>query len=209
MFKLRIATSEKWTEAVLADFDRFLNDHAAAERKASGMAMSMALQYKDKPDLVSAMIDLAIEELAHFREVVKLMRERGIEMLPDIKDKYVNTLRNEIRSDARNGSTKNTGRGDVARSRNKNAIDRLVVASIIEARGAERFGLIAAALPEEEAKLKTFYQAITDSEDKHRNLFIDLAHQYFNPAEVDQRLHYLLDVEARIIQSLPFNAYLH
>ena len=93
MFKLRIDTSEKWTEAVLADFDRFLNDHAAAERKASGMAMSMALQYKDKPDLVSAMIDLAIEELAHFREVIKLMRERGLEMLPDIKDKYVNALR--------------------------------------------------------------------------------------------------------------------
>ena len=48
----------------MTDFDAFLLDHAACERKASAMAMSMVSHYPDKPDLVMAMADLAIEELA-------------------------------------------------------------------------------------------------------------------------------------------------
>ncbi|MEP1471547.1 MAG: tRNA isopentenyl-2-thiomethyl-A-37 hydroxylase MiaE, partial [Halieaceae bacterium] len=58
---LRYATSAAWTEAVLADFDSFLQDHAAAEKKASGMAMSMVSHYPDRFELVAAMADLAIE----------------------------------------------------------------------------------------------------------------------------------------------------
>ena len=44
MFELKYETPFEWTEAVLADFDGFLIDHAAAEKKASGMAMSMLSQ---------------------------------------------------------------------------------------------------------------------------------------------------------------------
>jgi len=36
MFELRFTTPKSWTEPVLADFDRFLQDHAAAEKKAPG-----------------------------------------------------------------------------------------------------------------------------------------------------------------------------
>ena len=56
-------TTQDWTETVLADFDRFLQDHAAAEKKASGMAISMLSHYPDKVDLVAAMAELAVEEL--------------------------------------------------------------------------------------------------------------------------------------------------
>ena len=38
---LKIASAQEWLEAVLGSFDEFLLDHAANERKASAMAMSM------------------------------------------------------------------------------------------------------------------------------------------------------------------------
>jgi len=59
--QLGIASSDAWLSAVLSDFNAFLNDHAANERKASAMAMSMVTHYPDKPDVLTAMIDLALE----------------------------------------------------------------------------------------------------------------------------------------------------
>ena len=39
---------EGWVTCVLADFDAFLQDHASAEKKASGMALSMVSHYPDQ-----------------------------------------------------------------------------------------------------------------------------------------------------------------
>ena len=196
MFKLRYQTSPDWVKTVLADFDAFLIDHAGAEKKASGMAMSMALHYADKPDIVSAMIDLSIEELEHFREVVKLMASRQLQLQKDEKDTYVNQLRKQVRN----------GRDDYF-------LDRLLLGGVIEARGAERFGLVATALPAggstAENGLKDFYQAITRSEDRHQNLFIKLAENYFSADIVTERLNELLDVEAQLVSSLPLRPALH
>lgn len=190
MYALRFATPSAWVEAVLADFDRFLVDHAAAEKKASGMAMSMLSHYPDKTDIVNAMVALAIEELAHFREVIKLMHQRGLILAADSKDLYVNALRKHMRK----GS-------DVY------LLDRLLIGSIVEARGCERFGLIADALPQGE--LKQFYRAITESEARHEDLFIDLARTYFDQPTIDQRMDELLNAEAAIVADLPIAAVLH
>lgn len=190
MFKLRYDTSAAWTEKVLSEFDTFLLDHAAAEKKASGMAMSMLSHYPDREELVKAMIDLSIEEMTHFREVVKIMTQRGLILGADSKDQYVLDLRKHMRK----GS-------DVY------FLDRLVIGGIIEARGCERFGLIAEALPEGE--LKKFYKAITESEGRHENLFIDLANLYFEKEKVEKRLDELLDEEAKICAALPIAAVLH
>lgn len=190
MFELRYATPAAWTTTVLADFDHFLLDHAAAEKKASGMAMSMVSHYPDRARLVKAMIELAIEELAHFREVVKVMTKRGLTLAPDNKDAYVNQLRKWMRQ----GS-------DVY------LLDRLLIGGIVEARGCERFGLIAEALPEGE--LKSFYALITDSEARHENLFGELALEYFPAEHVFERLDTLLNAEADICAALPLAAVLH
>ncbi len=40
-------THPDWIGSVMADFDAFLLDHASAEKKASGMAMSMISHYPD------------------------------------------------------------------------------------------------------------------------------------------------------------------
>ena len=43
--QLQTPTPEKWLEVVLSDFDSFLVDHADCERKASSMAMSLAVRF--------------------------------------------------------------------------------------------------------------------------------------------------------------------
>ena len=184
------STPPEWVEAVLENFDAFLNDHAAAEKKASGMAMSMALRYRDRERLVTEMIDLAIEEMMHFRECVRLLHERGLALLPDDKDAYVNGMREQIRT-----------------GRDTGFLDRLLTGSIIEARGVERFGMIAKALPAGE--LKDFYNAITGSEERHNDLFFDLAEAYFPEEEVALRFDELVRYEAALLQSLPIRAALH
>ena len=187
---LRLATPTAWTEAVMADFDSFLLDHAAAEKKASGMAISMLSHYPDRVELVAAMADLAVEELTHYREVVKWIHRRGLLTVADKKDHYVLALRDTIRQ-----------------GREEYLLDRLLTASIIEARGAERFALVAQALPG--GALKKFYQSIARSEERHYELFLELAGKYLDPQTIAKRWDELLDIEAAIVTGLPIHAALH
>jgi len=188
--KLRIASSSEWLDAVLADFDSFLLDHAACERKASATALSLVSHYRDRRALVEAMVTLAREELEHFHQVVWILHERGLALGPDTKDLYIQNLRQEIR----------TGR-DVY------LLDRLLLAGIVEARGCERFGMVADAL--EAGPLQLFYREITRSEAQHHGLFYRLARHYFDPAVAGQRLNELLDREAEIVSALPHRPVVH
>ena len=188
--QLGYTTSQAWTDHVLSHFDQFLLDHAACEKKASSMAMSMVSHYPDKPELVQAMIDLSIEELSHYRDVFRIINQRGLQLAADEKDPYIQQFRQHIRQ------------GPEAY-----LLDRLLIAAIVEARGHERFGLIAAAL--EPGPLKQFYTAITHSESRHFQLFVDLAERYIKPAVVASRLNELLDAEAAIVATLPIRAALH
>ena len=188
--KLAYSTPNAWTETVLADFDTFLLDHAAAEKKASGMAISMLSHYPNRVELVTAMADLAVEEMTHYREVVRLIHQRGNITSKDEKDPYVNQFRAALRKNSEDYF-----------------LDRLLIGGIIEARGAERFGLIADAL--EPGELKNFYVAITRSENRHLDLMVDLAYLYFEQDIVDKRLAELIELEASIVAKLPYRAALH
>lgn len=187
---LREKTTITWAETVIDNLDDFLPDHAAAEKKASSMAMTMISHYPDREKLVLAMTDLAVEELSHYKEVVKLIYQRGLQLKGDTKDAYVVNFRKHIRQGPE-----------------KFFLDRMLVAGVIEARGAERFGLLAEHLPA--GSLKKFYQSITRSEQRHEDLFLELAYHYFSSDAVDQRLDQLLDAEAEIVQALPIAACLH
>ena len=190
MIELKFTTPPEWAEGIVAAIDVFLPDHATAEKKASSMALTMVSHYPDKAELVNEMIDLALEELGHFRAVVKLMHARGLTLLPDEKDPYINALRGSFRQ-----------------GKEIYFMDRLLIAGIIEARGAERFGLVADALPE--GDLKRFYDSITRSERAHKDLFLRLAERYFDPAQVRARLVDLLAIEANIVSKLPIRVALH
>jgi tRNA-(ms[2]io[6]A)-hydroxylase len=190
MFELKHHTGQDWVDAVMADFPHFLQDHAAAEKKASGMAMAMLSHYPDKAKLVRAMIDLAIEELIHFKQVLKLLVARGVTLGQDKKDPYIT----QIRKLFRNGT-------------NLFLLDRLLVAAVIEARGYEKFWLVSQALPA--GKDKDLYVAIANSEEKHKNLFVELAYEYFDKSEVNERLEEILIAEAEICKGLVIQAVLH
>ena len=183
-------THESWIKVVLNRFDDFLEDHASCEKKASGMAMSMASHYPDRPVLLTAMVDLAVEELNHYREVVRLIIARDNQPGPDSKDHYVKELN-----------------GLVRKGKEHFLLDRLLVAALIERRGAERFQLISNNV--QDATIKRFYGSITSSESRHWKLFINLALEYFEESEVEERLSALAPEENRIIESLPIKPALH
>jgi tRNA-(ms[2]io[6]A)-hydroxylase len=150
----------------------------------------MLSHYPDRIELVAAMADLAIEELTHYREVVKWIHKRGGITAADSKDHYVLALRDHIR-----------------KGREEYLLDRLLTASVIEARGAERFALVAGAL--EPGPLLKFYQSIARSEERHYELFLELAGKYLDATMITQRWDELLDIEAAIVADLPIQAALH
>ncbi|MEL7449597.1 MAG: tRNA-(ms[2]io[6]A)-hydroxylase [Pseudomonadota bacterium] len=184
------ATDAGWTAAVTESFDQFLLDHAACERKASAMAVSLVVHYPDRPHLVSAMTDLAIEELAHFREVMKLVLARRLTFRRDEKDAYVNALSKHAR-----------------RGTEEYLLDRLLIAAVVEARGCERFALLGEALTDPE--MAAFYRRIAASESRHAALFVELAQRYAQPGSVASRLDELLGIEAALVAELPFRPALH
>ncbi len=174
----------------MAEFDQFLKDHASCEKKASGMALNIASHYPDRPQLVNAMAELAVEELTHYREVVRLLTKRGLAPGADRKDPYIRRMNDLIRQGPESY-----------------LLDRLLVAAVVERRGHERFGLIAEALPE--GAEQRFFNAITESEARHWRLFIDLAATHCDAQAIAGRLTELVDAEAQIIQSLPLRPALH
>lgn len=184
-------SSEAWVEAVMSDFNSFLQDHANCERKASSMAMSFVAKYPDRVEIIPELIDTAVEELEHFKDVYEVMEQRGVQLAHKIpQDMYVQQLLDLVRS-----------------GRDERFLDRLLLASIIECRGAERFRLVYEALEEEQ--LKDFYHRLWASEAKHGNIFVKMALNYFNEEEVYDRLEQLNKEEGKILKNLPIKAALH
>ncbi len=190
--RLKVPSSPAWVDAVLADFDAFLLDHAACERKASASALAFVAHYPDRPELVAECITLAREELEHFQRVAAWVSRRGLVLAPDRKDPYMQALARGFR-----------------RGSDAYFLDRLLTAAVAEARGCERFGLVAAGIPEEEAELKGFYRELARAEVRHQELYIDLARRYFEEREAAARLDEILDHEARVLGELPIRAALY
>ncbi|MFT6846809.1 MAG: tRNA-(ms[2]io[6]A)-hydroxylase [Cryomorphaceae bacterium] len=185
------STPLEWAEQVMTDFDSFLQDHADCERKASAMAMSFVAKCPDKVEIIPELIDTALEELEHFQSVYQLMEKRGVR-LPDRmpKDTYIDRLIKLCRS-----------------SIEERLMDRLLLASIIECRGAERFRLVAEVAEDEEIKI--FYKRLWISEAKHGHIFVKFALNYWSEKEVYSRLEILNEEEGKICESTPWRAALH
>ena len=187
---LASSTPHDWVSVILDNFDEFLADHANCERKASALAMSLISRYPDRHEIIPTLIGVAREELEHFDDVYTLMRTRAVELVPDIKDPYVEKLYAHVRH-----------------GRETRFLDRLLISSVIECRGAERFGIIARALDDEQ--LRDFYDQLWKAETKHGHQFADMALKIFDAETVYQRLAELMDLEAEVIHQLPWRASLH
>lgn len=176
----------------MSNFPAFLQDHADCERKASAMAMSFVAKYPDRLEIIPELIETGIEELEHFQQVYAQMQRRGISLAKEMtEDPYIKSLLNLCQSDP-----------------NNRFLDRLLLASIIECRGAERFRLVAEAI-EDDPELKEFYHRLWTSEAKHGNIFVKMALNYFDQEKAYARLNELNRAEGEIIQKLALRPALH
>jgi tRNA-(ms[2]io[6]A)-hydroxylase len=175
----------------LSDFDAFLQDHADCERKASAMAMSLVYKCPDKVEIIPMLIDTAVEEMEHFRQVYAIMEKRGVRLAHHTqKDPYVDPLLKLLRTPSP-----------------QRLMDRFLLGSIIECRGTERFRLVADAI--DDLELKKFYKMLWASEAKHGNIFVEMALTYYDEKEVYDRLTELTEAEGGICAALPHRAALH
>lgn len=187
---LLVSSDPRWLEAVLADLDGFLADHANCERKASVQAMSFVVKFPDRTRILPPLIRLAQEELAHFEQVYALMERRGLTLRPDSKDRYVNPMLEKLRH-----------------GRNERFLDRMLLAGVVESRAAERFGLLGEALAD--ADLAAAYRTFAVGEAGHAQLYPSLAAKYFGEDEIHARLVQLAEIEAGIVAALEPRATLY
>ncbi len=188
---LAVDSPQAWIDAVMNDFDAFLQDHANCERKASSMAMSFVAKYPDREEILPELIDTGIEELEHFKQVYEIMKKRGVPLPHEIgQDHYVKALLDFCRS-----------------GREERFADRLLLASLVETRGAERFRLVYEAL--DEGELKAFYHQLWASEARHGEVFVKMALTYFEGRSVYDRLQEMTDYEGEVLKQLPIKPALH
>ena len=133
------------------------------------------------------MTEIVNEELDHFHQVLDLLKQRNIRFRRLKPSNYAGRLKDLVRRDEP-----------------QRAIDRLLIASLIEARSCERFDLLRRHVHDQQ--LAQFYDSLFESEARHHRTYVQLAENYQSAAIVRQRLQQLAEEEARIIEqgdSLP------
>ena len=186
MLGLKLPTDPRWANIAKKNIEEILTDHAYCEQKAASTAISMIIGFPQYPELVSAMADLAQEEISHFKMVHDIILERGHELGRERKDNYVIKLRTFF---PKGGSKTN------------HLVNKLLIAGLIEARSCERFRILSEEL--EDKKLKKFYRKLMISEANHYTMFLRLAKKYGESRElVDEKWNALLEFEAELIGTL-------
>jgi tRNA-(ms[2]io[6]A)-hydroxylase len=176
-FRLLSDTSPEWIKSVLKNFSIFISDHAANERKAAATCMDFVVRYPNHHSLVATASRIAEEELSHFRDVFDMMVANGYEILSDTKDVYISHLREHTRHTSK-----------------ERLLDRLLLSSLIEMRGTERFKILANEHPDPE--WKEFYRKLYFSEKGHGYAFYHEALKIFPLQEVNDRFKYLIEKES-------------
>lgn len=188
---LTYQTPRAWAENAIKDMNSLLQDHADNERKVSAMALGIIAKCPDRTKWIPQLIETAIEELEHFEGVYRFMEKRGVQLPQKMaEDKYMKQLIGSIRSGVE-----------------ERLIDRMLIASIVEMRGMERFKLISEVL--EDLELKAFYKEIWTSEAKHGTMFVKLALMYWEEEAIYKRLAELNEIEGKICENLEWRSAIH
>jgi len=192
MLHLKSLTADRWLAQVDESLAEMLIDHAHCEKKAAGTALNLIFAYVENLDLCWEMTKIVNEELAHFHLVLDLLKKRNIRFRRLKPGQYGRRLNDLVRKQ------------EPAR-----AVDRLLVAGLIEARSCERFQRLAdhvrkRAVPDLE--LADFYHGLFESEARHHSTYLRLAMDFGPEKEVLKRLDVLATLEAEIIapgESIP------
>lgn len=189
--KLLYETPVDWAIQAVKDMDSFLQDHADAERKVANMCLSLIAKYPNRVEIIDELIQISVEELLHFKQVYELIRYRGQELNGVFqKDPYIKGLMSIVSGDS-----------------DQLFMDRLIIASVAELRGSERFKLIGEVCNDK--KIARFYSNLHLQELEHIDSFIKMAKVYFDPKDVDYRTEEILQKEAEITSSLPWRSAIH
>lgn len=180
MLNLQSATTDRWLLQVQANLEELVIDHAHCERKAAACALSLIGYYVEDVELATAMTEIVREELEHYHLVIDLLARRGMKFRRIHPSSYGSKLHALVR-----------------RQEPERAVDRLIVAGLIEARSCERFGLLRDRLADRE--LADFYGSLFESEARHHSTYVQLARKYTDEASLRQRLLELATVEAAIL----------
>ena len=180
MLHLHSTSSERWLDQVTQNLDEILIDHAHCEQKAASTAMNLMFDYVENEDLCQEMSAIVLEELEHFQMVRVLLKQRGIRFHKLKPGTYGRQLKDLVR-----------------RQEPDKAVDRLLVAGLIEARSCERFVLLRDHL--EDPALSEFYGSLYESEARHHATYVRLANAFAPEQTVTQRLEELARQEAEII----------
>jgi len=192
MLGLKFETETSWAEIAKDNLEQILTDHAFAEQKAASNAVSIIINYSEETALVSAMSDIAIEEMEHFKMVHDLMTARGLVLGQAQRNDYAKHLQ---------------GFFPKTRDRTDALIQRLLVAALIEARSCERFKVFADNM--EDLELSKFYLELMISEANHYTTFLGFAREYQNRELVDAKWKSLLEFEAEMMKNRGKTAKVH
>lgn len=180
MLSLKSQTSKRWLRQVDEHLDEILIDHAHCEKKAAGTAMNLMFAYVENIELCQAMTQIVNEELEHFHLVLAQLQRRGVRfrrLKPSNYGAQLHLLARKLEP----------GR----------AVDRLLVAGLIEARSCERFDLLRQHVSD--AELAGFFGSLFESEARHHSTYVRLAGHFDTPESVRARLAELSVAEAEII----------
>ncbi len=192
MLGLHWDTPPDWAAQALADPAPLLLDHLFCERKAAATAIVLLKRHGERlPRLEKVLRDLAAEELAHADRVTAFLQEYPLPKKPDKGgNRYAQGLRRLCRT-----------------KRDDNLVDMLLVASLIEARSAERFRLLADHAGG--SALGNFYADLYAAEVGHFKLFLDIAMDFQGEERAGARLEEMRRAEAEIIRALPSGPRIH
>jgi tRNA-(ms[2]io[6]A)-hydroxylase len=180
MLHLQSESQARWLAQVDSHLSEILVDHAHCEHKAAATAMSLFGSYIDCPELTREMTRIVEEELEHFHAVLALLERRNIRFRKQRPGSYGKLLNALVRP-----------------NEPERAVDRLIVAGLIEARSCERFDLLRKHVRDPE--LSEFYGSLFESEARHHTTYIKLARHFDSEAEVRRRLEELSRAESEII----------
>jgi tRNA-(ms[2]io[6]A)-hydroxylase len=182
MLSLQSTTANRWLTQVDADLDSILIDHAHCEKKAAGTAMSLLFAYGGVMAMCHELPPIVVEELEHFKLVLDLLERRGIRFTTMKPSNYGKQLNDLVR------------KGEPHR-----AVDRLLIASLIEARSCERFAVLRDHMAVLDTELADFYGSLFESEARHHSTYVQLAYHFAAQESVHERLQELSAAEADII----------
>ncbi|MGP1570687.1 MAG: tRNA-(ms[2]io[6]A)-hydroxylase [Moraxella sp.] len=174
-------TSQKWLDIAKNHLPLLLQDHANCEKKAAGTAMNLIFRYEFYRDLQEKLSQLVREEMLHYEQVMKLMKERNIEWFHLPAGRYAKGLLKHKRTFEPAGM-----------------IDVLIIGAFIEARSCERFSALADVIDDE--KLSKYYKYLLKSESRHYEDYLSLA-QSISEDDISSRVAFFREVERELIDS--------